>query len=156
MTIDYENLFFSLDSKLEENAFFVGELPLCGVMLMNNKLYPWIILVPKCADAIEITDITPKQRAQFMEEIALAEMAMKETYWPDKMNIASMGNNVEQLHMHVIARFKTDDIWPEPVWGTQTEPYNEKSKDETISILRREFSKLQGFNTIANDANTMH
>jgi len=152
MVMDNEQLFFYLDNKLEENTFFVGEFPLCGVLLMNNKLYPWIILVPKCENAIEITDITSEQRAQFMEEIALAEDVMKNTYWPDKMNIASMGNHVEQLHMHMIARFKTDDIWPQPVWGTQTSPYNDKAKEETISILRKEFSKVNEFHTIANDS----
>ncbi|MDA0782902.1 MAG: HIT family protein [Rickettsiales bacterium] len=151
MTRNYEQIFFYLNAKLEENTFFIGEFPLCGVLLMNNKLYPWIILVPKCENAIEITDISSQQRAQFMEEIAQAEEAMRNTYWPDKMNIASMGNHVEQLHMHIIARFKTDDIWPQPVWGTQTEPYNDCSKEETIAILRKEFNKLNDFHTVANN-----
>ena len=151
MKKNYEQIFFYLDSKLEDSTFFIGEFPLCGVLLMNNMRYPWIILVPKCENASELTDISPEQRAQFIEEVAKAEEAMRSAYWPDKMNIASMGNHVEQLHMHVIARFKTDDIWPRPVWGTQTAPYNEKSKEETIAVLRKEFNKLNEFHTIANN-----
>jgi diadenosine tetraphosphate (Ap4A) HIT family hydrolase len=151
MALEPKKLLFYLNSKLEENTFFIGEFPLCGILLMNNRLYPWIILVPKCDNAIEITDITPQQRSQFMEEIVLSSDVMKNTYWPDKINIASMGNCVEQLHMHMIARFKTDDIWPNPVWGEKAKPYDQMGKEETISVLRREFNKLDNFATIAND-----
>lgn len=142
---------FILNSKLQEDTLFIGEMPLCSILLMNNKLYPWIILVPKRFDAIEIMDLQAEERAQLMEEIAAASKIMKSVYWPDKMNVAAIGNQVEQLHVHVIARFKTDDIWPEPVWGKASKPYTKAGKTEVIDILRREFNKLDEFATIANN-----
>jgi diadenosine tetraphosphate (Ap4A) HIT family hydrolase len=142
---------YILSQKFAEQALFIGELPLCSVLLMNNSLYPWIILVPKRDDVFEINDLSPDERAQFMEDVAAASTVMKNTYWPDKINIASMGNNVPHLHMHVVARFKTDDIWPEPVWNKASKPYTEQSIEEAILVLRREFKKLDEFVTIAND-----
>ena len=54
----------------------------------------------------------------------------------DKMNIAALGNMVEQLHIHHIARFKTDATWPKPVWGIgQAEPYSEMAKNAMLSQL---------------------
>lgn len=142
---------FILNSKLAEDTLFIGELPLCSILLMNNKLYPWIILVPKRLEVTEITDLPPEDRTQLMEEIAAASTVMKRTYWPDKINVASIGNIVEQLHVHVIARFKTDDIWPQPVWGKESKPYSKMGIREAVEILRREFGKIEGFMTIANE-----
>ena len=42
---------------------------------------------------------------------------MSELYKADKMNIASFGNLVPQLHTHIIVRYKNDDAWPNPVWS---------------------------------------
>ncbi len=36
---------------------------------------------------------------------------------PDKLNIAALGNQVPQLHVHHIVRYTHDPAWPHPVWG---------------------------------------
>jgi len=141
---------FVLNSQLVDETLFIGEFPLCTALLMNNKLYPWVVLVPKLHDVTEIMDLETQERITLMEEIALASKVMKNTYWPDKLNIASLGNNVPQLHIHIIARFKTDDIWPEPVWGKGFKPYSEQGRQEALEVLRREFSKMEGFQAVAN------
>lgn len=142
---------FLMNEKLAGDTLFIGEFPLCSVMLMNNRLYPWIILVPKRNGAKEIIDLSKDDRAILIEEIASASDVMKNVYWPDKLNIAAIGNIVEQLHIHIISRFKTDDSWPEPVWGKGSEPYTEQGKRESVTILRREFSKAKDFVPVANN-----
>lgn len=141
---------FFTDTPFLDHTGYVGEMPLCSVLLMNNKLYPWLVLVPKRDGVTEITDLSPEDRARFMEEVAVASGVMQEIYWPDKINIASLGNQVPQLHMDIIARFKTDDIWPEPVWGADIEPYTSEGLDVAMAALRQHFARLEAFRTIAN------
>ena len=117
---------------------------------MNNKMFPWVILVPEREDMVEIFDLTSKDQKKLIEEISLISKAMKKLYWPDKINVAALGNIVEQLHVHVIARFKTDTVWPEPVWGKGAEAYNEESVIEISEKLREACKEIKGFVTIAN------
>jgi diadenosine tetraphosphate (Ap4A) HIT family hydrolase len=42
---------------------------------------------------------------------------MTELFAPDKLNIATLGNMVPQLHIHHIARYQSDAAWPQPIWG---------------------------------------
>lgn len=136
---------FVLHPQLETDTHPVGNLPLCRVLLMNNALYPWVILVPQHNNLTEITDLSAPQRAQLMEETATVASTMKQIYWPEKMNIAALGNQVPQLHVHIIARFKTDQAWPNPVWGQGSKPYSPSGRDQTIEVLR---ARLREVNTI--------
>lgn len=141
---------FKLHPLLMLDTYYIGKLSLCRVLLMNNKLFPWVILVPERENMVEIFDLKPKEQRVLIEEIALVSQLLKETYWPDKINVAALGNIVEQLHVHVIARFKTDDAWPDPVWGKGKEEYAENSANEAIEKLRSACKKIKGFKTIAN------
>jgi diadenosine tetraphosphate (Ap4A) HIT family hydrolase len=73
--------------------------------------------VPRRPDILEIIDLDDVERAQLMTEIALVGRALKEVSQCDKLNVAALGNVVPQLHVHMIARRKTDAAWPKPVWG---------------------------------------
>lgn len=142
---------FALDEKLLGDTYPLGELPLCKVLLMNNKLYPWVILVPKITNAKEIYQLKAADRVRLIEEVAHVSKAMEGVYWSDKINVASLGNQVPQLHVHIIARFTTDDAWPKPIWGLNVKPYNSKSLVETAEILRKKFRKIKSFTGVANN-----
>jgi diadenosine tetraphosphate (Ap4A) HIT family hydrolase len=114
---------FILDPKLEQDTFFITDLKLCRALLMNNALYPWVILVPRVDAAKEIIDLTADERGWLMEEVCHASAALQTLYNPSKLNVAALGNQVSQLHMHVIARNTTDTAWPSPVWGKDSKPY---------------------------------
>ena len=43
---------------------------------------------------------------------------------PDKINIASFGNYVPHVHFHIMARFKEDSFFPEPMWGKKQREAN--------------------------------
>jgi diadenosine tetraphosphate (Ap4A) HIT family hydrolase len=40
-----------------------------------------------------------------------------QVYEGDKLNVAALGNQVPQLHLHHIVRYATDAAWPAPIWG---------------------------------------
>ena len=95
----------------------IGDLPLCRVLLIKDANYPWLLLVPRRHDVVEIIDLDEVEQAQLMTEIADAARALKAITGCDKLNVAALGNVVPQLHVHVIARSRSDAAWPKPVWG---------------------------------------
>ena len=71
-------------------------------------------------------------------EAARVSAALKEVTACDKLNIAAIGNVVPQLHVHVIARWKTDVAWPKPVWGAApAKPYDETVRNSLAAALRQ-------------------
>ena len=84
---------------------------------MNDANYPWLLLVPRRRDVSEIIDLTETDQAQLMREVARAVSALKIETACHKINVAAIGNVVAQLHVHVVARFRTDAAWPRPVWS---------------------------------------
>jgi diadenosine tetraphosphate (Ap4A) HIT family hydrolase len=108
---------FTLHERLSADTFFVWDGVLSSVLLMNNTFFPWLILVPRVEEAHELIDLNDHDRHILMDEIAFASRAMQHIFTPDKLNVAALGNQVPMLHVHIIARYKTDAAWPNPVWG---------------------------------------
>lgn len=108
---------FSLDSRLQQDTQVMGDFPLCRLLLMNDANYPWFILVPRREAVSELFQLdTADQQRLWLETTRLAE-TLKDAFVADKMNVATLGNVVSQLHMHVIVRRREDQAWPAPVWG---------------------------------------
>jgi diadenosine tetraphosphate (Ap4A) HIT family hydrolase len=128
---------FQLHAQLAEDTVPVIELALCEVRLMDDANHPWLVLVPRIADAVELIDLDAAQRAQLTTEIDGTSHALKSLFKPDKLNIAALGNLVPQLHVHVIARFRNDIAWPRPVWGAaNARPYAPEELIERVQALR--------------------
>ena len=129
---------WSLHPQLEKDTIDIGDLPLSRVLVIRDANYPWLLLVPRRPDAVEIIDLDEVEQAQLMTEISRAARALKEVTKCDKLNIAALGNVVPQLHVHLIARRKADVAWPRPVWGVATPlPHDAEEVQSFISALRR-------------------
>ncbi|WP_395763831.1 HIT domain-containing protein [Stutzerimonas balearica] len=124
---------FVLDARLAQDTLTIGDFPLCRLLLMNDANYPWFILVPRREEVSELFQLdVGDQQLLWREATALAEI-VKDTFGADKMNVATLGNVVSQLHVHVIARRKDDASWPSPVWGRlPAKPYS----DERVAEIR--------------------
>jgi len=129
---------WSLHSRLKEDTIDIGDLPLCRVLVIKDAHYPWLLMVPRQAEAVEIIDLDEVQQAQLMTEITRVARALKEITKCDKLNIAALGNLVPQLHVHIIARRSNDVAWPRPVWGVMPPLAHDAEEVQTfISALRR-------------------
>jgi diadenosine tetraphosphate (Ap4A) HIT family hydrolase len=125
---------FALHPRLEADTVFVADWGLSRVLLMNDARYPWLILVPRQAGAVEIFDLFETDRALFMEEIVRAEKALKAISGAQKINVGALGNLVPQLHVHVVARSPSDAAWPGPVWGHgRAVPYDESARAALVA-----------------------
>ena len=108
---------FALDPRLAEDTLAVGELDLSTLRLMNDRRFPWAILVPRRAGAVEYFELSRADRQALSEEIAIVSEALWRLAAAHKMNVGAIGNQVRQLHVHIIARTTDDAAWPSPVWG---------------------------------------
>jgi len=129
---------WSLHSRLKEDTIDIGDLPLSKVLVIKDAHYPWLLLVPRRDNAVEIIDLDEVEQAQLMTEIARVARALRAVTKCDKLNIAALGNAVPQLHVHVIARFRTDAAWPKPVWGAAAQrAYQREELHNLVTPLRR-------------------
>ncbi len=127
---------FELDKRLNADTFFVAKLGLCELRLMNDRRWPWLILVPRRPDLTEIHDMTPLDQTMLTFETGIVAQALKTVTACHKMNTGALGNIVRQLHLHVIARSEGDAGWPGPVWGFGTrETYDEKDAHRLIADI---------------------
>jgi diadenosine tetraphosphate (Ap4A) HIT family hydrolase len=128
---------FTLDPRLQQDTVVIGDFTLCRLLLMNDAQYPWFILVPRREEVCELFQLdSADQRLLWQETTELAE-ALKDTFAADKMNVATLGNVVSQLHMHVIVRRREDPTWPAPIWGKLTaQPYSAEQLAAVLAKLR--------------------
>jgi diadenosine tetraphosphate (Ap4A) HIT family hydrolase len=125
---------FTLHPRLEADTVFVADWGLSRVLLMNDARYPWLVLVPRVADTVEIFDLFHTDRATLMEEIVRASKGLKSISGAQKINIGALGNLVPQLHVHVVARSAGDAAWPGPVWGQGTPvAYDEAARASLVA-----------------------
>jgi diadenosine tetraphosphate (Ap4A) HIT family hydrolase len=109
---------FRLDPRIGDDTVPVTVLALCRVLLIRDARFPWVVLVPERPNAIEISDLSPADRHRLVDEIAATSNAMQTLFRPDKLNVGQLGNAVPQLHVHVVARYRSDPAWPGPVWSS--------------------------------------
>lgn len=108
---------FELHSRLAADTIVVGDFALSRLLLHRDANYPWFILVPRREEITEIYHLSEEDRQQLIRESCQLAESLVDVFSPDKINIATLGNMVPQLHMHHVARYKTDGAWPNPVWG---------------------------------------
>ncbi|CTQ54600.1 HIT domain protein [Roseibium album] len=133
--------FFNLNARLEGDSHFVADLPLSAVRLMKDANYPWLLLIPRKPDLVEIIDLEEGDQLQLMREIALTSQVLRNVTDCEKLNVGALGNQVSQLHVHVIARFRDDAAWPGPIWGAAPfEGYEPERVDTLIDQFREAFS----------------
>ena len=129
----------SIDKNFLKDSYYINQLKLCTIRLINNSKFPWIILIPNRKNKTDITDLNSKDQILLMKEIVHCSKLMKKIFKTSKLNVEKIGNKVPQLHIHVIARFKKDSSWPLSVWVVKGKPYTKKTLSETISKLNKVF-----------------
>jgi diadenosine tetraphosphate (Ap4A) HIT family hydrolase len=79
---------------------------------------PWLKIFAQ-ASCKEMTDCDAKTRQQIWTFLDLIEREMLSYFKPEKINIASFANYLPQVHWHIMARYKVDSYYPEPMWGVK-------------------------------------
>jgi len=122
-----------------KNSHFIIDLKLCSVRLINNSKFPWIILIPNRKNITDITELKSIDQILLMKEIVHCSKLMKKTFRTSRLNIEKIGNVVPQLHIHIIARFKTDNSWPLSVWVVKSKLYSKSLLKKTLINMNKFF-----------------
>ncbi len=126
---------FSLSPQLQKDCFVLGKLGDSQLLLLNNALVPWFILVPH-TDVTELFELDDETRLGLARDSDTLAGFIKRTLGCDKINVASIGNVVSQLHMHVIGRRRNDFCWPGVVWGREErEAYSDEAVMKIVASL---------------------
>ena len=108
---------FDLDPRLANDTAWLCDWPLCKLLMMNDRRYGWIVLVPRRTGVSEPFDLKPADQVQLWREVMHAAEILKASSQCRKINVGALGNIVSQLHLHIVARNEGDFAWPGPVWG---------------------------------------
>ena len=122
-----------------KNSHFIIDLKLCSVRLIDNCKFPWIILIPNRKNITDITELKSIDQILLMKEIVHCSKLMKKTFRTSRLNIEKIGNVVPQLHIHIIARFKTDNSWPLSVWVIKNKLYSKSLLKKTLINMNKFF-----------------
>ncbi len=129
--------YFSLDSRLENDCHILGQFDDSLLLLMDNSLVPWFILVPR-VDVTELYELDRDNQLQVLDQINLVSNHIKQEFSVDKINVAAIGNIVRQMHIHVVGRSETDYCWPNVVWGAEgRKTYLEQEVGDMVASVRQ-------------------
>lgn len=145
--MDELELEFELHPQLQADCIWLGDFPVSRLLLLNDANYPWFILVPRRAGATEIYHLSEEDQCALIKESSFLASNLADTFAAQKMNVASLGNMVPQLHIHHIVRYENDAAWPGPVWGkvpaipfTEEQIHNVRHKLEVLLAGEVEFT----------------
>ena len=131
---------FELHPQLAADCTRIGQLDSGLLLLMNDSRYLWTILVPELPGLRDLHDLPKQHHASLFDDIDRVSRVIKQMAAADKINVAALGNQVPQLHIHIIARTRNDAAWPAPVWGAGTA--TAYSNDETDAVLAQLSTRL--------------
>jgi len=131
---------FQLNPRLAAGGHDFGTHGICRVLLKNNALFPWIILVPEVDEFItEIHELDADDYLSICETSRIISQFLDTHFQPEKINVATIGNIVRQMHIHIVARTESDPAWPGVVWScSEKRPYTE-NEVETIHTAYSNF-----------------
>jgi diadenosine tetraphosphate (Ap4A) HIT family hydrolase len=110
------------------------------VILADEADWPGLCRVVWGAHVAEMSDLPDDARARVMTAVNGVERAMRRVMVPEKINLASLGNQVPHVHWHVIPRFSNDSRFPLPIWAPRQRTVSEAqlSKRRAQATLLRE------------------
>lgn len=127
------------------SKIFIQDLPLCRVLLQDERNYPWLLLVPRRPALAKIIDLSLEDQFQLLQELNVAQKIIWQQFSPTQLNVAAIGNKTPQLHVHVIARRTNDPAWPHTVWDHPARAfYTPQEKEAVVQLLSEAFELTQG------------
>ena len=106
------------------------------VLVTDTPDYPAFCRVIWRGHVREMTDLSAADRAYLMDWVFRTEAALRTVLAPDKINLASLGNVVPHLHLHVIPRFADDAHFPAPVWAARARDGVAHGRPDLAAALR--------------------
>ena len=129
---------FKIDEQLKNDSYFICDLSLSQLRLVKKSSWPWLLLVPRVEGVTEIFQLSDFDQATLMKEMVQVSRLVKSLFSKDKCNIASFGNVVSQLHVHIMGRSIGDTAWPGPAWVNMIDTeYTQAEAEKIIDLIKK-------------------
>ncbi len=111
----------------------------CRIILVEDADHAGYCRVIWNAHVKEMTDLSVRSRMHLMQVVFALEQAVRTVMIPEKINLATLGNQVPHLHWHVIPRFVDDPSFPDSIWSPARRTGGHRSADVSglMKLLRR-------------------
>jgi len=106
-----------LDERLSQDSVHVAFVADIEIRLMNVAAFFWVLIIPRGMKAEELHELDEHTYTKIMTLVRHLSRGLKNMTSAYKVNVATLGNQVRQLHIHIILRHEQDPAWPKPVWG---------------------------------------
>lgn len=127
---------FEIDQRLKSDSTLLVKCNNTQIRLLHDSRYPWLILVPEHKNAYDLDDLEWDIQIQVLQVSNWVSKALKVAFKPNKLNVATLGNIVKQLHIHHVARFEYDETWPGPIWGVGSSvPYSNTEFEQRKKLI---------------------
>jgi len=125
---------FELHPRLAAGGTEIGRLGGCRLLLKNNAHFPWLLLVPEVEEGVEdLHQLAPGQYEEVMASVRRVSEFIASYFQPEKLNVACIGNQVRQMHIHIVGRSADDPAWPGTVYAFEGK---KDYTDEEIGTIR--------------------
>jgi diadenosine tetraphosphate (Ap4A) HIT family hydrolase len=126
----------------EAGGEILWEDDFCRAVWAYEPEYPGLCRVIWDKHVKEMTELDASGRNQMMRVVFAVEQALIELLEPEKINLASLGNQVPHLHWHVIPRFKDDPHYPFPIWARKLREGGHTLAPDFPAAMRRALDQL--------------
>jgi diadenosine tetraphosphate (Ap4A) HIT family hydrolase len=133
---------FEIHPRLAAGGFEIGRIGGCILLLKNNAIFPWFLLVPEVDGIEDLHQLPPGQYEEVMAAVRRVSEFVVNYFQPDKLNVASIGNQVRQMHIHIVGRSPEDPAWPGTVWAFDERRAYTDEENEKIRAAARVFLGL--------------
>ena len=129
---------FTLHPRLAAGGFELAMLSGCRILLKNNAVFPWLLVVPEVEDGIEdLHQLAPECYTEVMDVVRRVSEFVAAHFQPEKLNVGCIGNQVRQMHIHIVGRSPSDPAWPDTVWASgEKRAY----RDDEVAGIRTAFA----------------
>lgn len=129
---------FVLHDRLANGCADLGTHGICRVLLKNNAHFLWVLLVPEVGvEVTELHHLDEEQYASACHSMRVFSQWMEQQQGVEKVNVAAIGNQVRQLHIHIVGRHSNDIGWPGVIWAcSEKQPYEESRFQEIQEALK--------------------
>lgn len=133
---------FELHPRLAGGGTEVGRLGGCRILLKDQALFPWVLVVPEVEGIEDLHELPAAQYGEVMAVVRRVSEFVSTYFQPEKLNVASIGNQVRQLHVHVVGRSVDDAAWPGTVWAHKEKMAYAPERVREISAAACEFLQI--------------
>jgi diadenosine tetraphosphate (Ap4A) HIT family hydrolase len=133
---------FTLHPRLAAGGEEIGRMGGCLLLLKDHAVFPWFLLVPEVDGIEDLHLLEPDAYHEVMDAVRRVSEFVTSYFKPEKLNIGCIGNQVRQLHLHIVGRSSEDPAWPGTVWAYDGKKSYSEEEKERIRAAARAFLGL--------------